>query len=724
MNKEAFNELTQTSHILKELNQSQLEAVTTTEGYVRVIAGAGSGKTRALTSRFAYLVEYFGVMPANVLCVTFTNKAAHEMKKRIRHMIGDSDLGKITTFHGFCALFLREEHNKIQFPTNFLILDDDDVNSVLVECFEKLEINTKQCTFRKAKGYIAGKKNKGDYIDYLCNATYDALNLQREKATTIEDKIYYEFLFIQRKMYGLDFDDLIVLALSVLCNNEDIKFKWQQRLQYIMVDEFQDVSGRQYELVDILSNHHKNLFVVGDPDQTIYSWRGANISIILDFDKRFPSAKTIMMNENYRSFQEIITTSSTLINKNKNRMEKNLISARNGVGSCIYFHGKTTTEESLWIGNQIKNLVEQGASYSSIAILYRSHFVSRTIEEHFINEKIPYILYSGTAFYQRKEIKDVVSYLRMIIYADDISFLRVINEPKRGIGKKRIEFLKRYAQDNDCSLYKALEINEENPIVARTTVSEFLRTIEHFQQNYNKLSLTDLVTEVLNQTKYEEYLRTCGEGDRLDNLATLKQAIFDFENSDEEKVTLDDYLQHISLFTTLDQTEKQDAVKLMTIHTAKGLEFPYVFVSALSEGIFPAKKTYSKDQLEEERRLAYVAFTRAEEKLFLTDAEGNTPDGSFRYPSRFIFNCEKVNLDYVVELPEHLLELAHLEITRSEQALNNDSTQFSIGDKINHFILGEGEILEISNENGYYVIKFDELDTTRNLAFSAKIEKL
>lgn len=724
MNKEQLENLKQNSHILRNLNENQLEAVSTTEGYIRVIAGAGSGKTRALTSRFAFLVEYYGIMSKNILCVTFTNKASNEMKKRIRYMIGDNDLGQITTFHGFCVQFLRQENNLIQFPSNFMILDTEDTNSVLAECFEKLKITTKQCTFKKAKEYICFKKNTTDYIDYICNVDSYKLDEKRENAQTVEDRIYFEFLSTQRKIFSLDFDDLIILTLDILKKHEIVRTNWQQLLQYIMVDEFQDVSDRQYEIVEILSQHHKNLFVVGDPDQTIYSWRGANISNILEFDKKFDNVKTIMMSENYRSFKEIITTSNSLIQKNKNRFDKSLVSVRDGKGSCVYFHGKTADEEAMWVSNQVKSLVNQGGKYSDIAILYRAHYTSRSIEEHFIKQGIPYLLYSGTAFYRRKEIKDVISYLRMIIYADDISFLRVINEPKRGIGKKRIEFLKEYALNNNCTLYKALEQNEFNSTIARDTVSYFLRMIEHFQLNYNKIKLSDLISEILNQSKYEEYLRTSGEDTRLDNLATLKQAIFDFETSAGENITLNDYLEHISLFTNLDQAEKEDAIKLMTIHTSKGLEFPYVFVTSLSEGIFPAQKTFSKEQLEEERRLAYVAFTRAEQKLFLTDSEGFTHDGAFRYPSRFIFNCEKVNLDYVVELPEHLLEMATLEINRSEQTLNNQAEFFALGDRIEHFIQGKGEIVEISANDGCYVIKFDNLDTTRNLSFKTKLEKI
>ncbi len=708
--------------ILNGLNHSQLQAVLNIEGYIRVIAGAGSGKTKALTHRYAHLVQDLGVMPNSILCVTFTNKAANEMKKRIRKMIGESDFGKISTFHGFCVQLLREDCNVVQYPSRFIILDEDDFEVALKECFEKLELSSKEYTFKQARRDIQDRKGRTNYIELLSDADTNKLEEKRNKASTIAEKVFYEFLRLQRKTFGLDFDDLINFSLYILNVDKTVRKKWQKRLQYIMVDEFQDVSIKQYALVSLLSDYHKNLFIVGDPDQTIYSWRGANVNFILNFDKAYPNSKTIMMNDNYRSLPEVIKASNSLIDKNKNRMKKVLIPMRKGIGGSIYFHARTQKDEAVWIANQISSLIEQEVKRSDIAILYRAHYVSRPIEEMLVQSKIPYTLYSGVGFYQRKEIKDVLCYFRMITNADDVAFLRVINEPKRGIGKKRINFIKDYAETNNCSLYEALKQNLENTLLIKTSAKNFVNVIESLKDSYQNMKITEVLNEILIKTKYEELLRKSGEDERLDNIAELKQAIYDFEVTAGEDVTLDDYITHISLFTNIDKEEITENVKMMTVHTAKGLEFPYVFVCALSEGIFPSKKTDTKGKMEEERRLAYVAFTRAENKLFISDSEGMNYDGSFRYPSRFIFNCEKANLDYIVELPGHLIDDAENIIQRSENTLHNIHS-LRIGSKITHKTFGDGEIIRIIPNDRCYVINFDSFETPRNISFSANLKE-
>ncbi|MFI3201853.1 MAG: ATP-dependent helicase [Eubacteriales bacterium] len=343
--------------------------------------------------------------------------------------------------------------------------------------------------------------------------------------------------------------------------------------------------------------------------------------------------------------------------------------------------------------------------------------MSRTIEEELIKQKVPYILYSGTAFYRRKEIKDILCYFRMITSGDDLAFLRVINEPKRGIGKKRMEFLKDYAETYQCTLYDALKENLDHSLFTQQAVGEFVDMIDRFQQIFHTMTITDLLMEVLRKTGYEERLRTSGEEERFNNLAELKQAIYDYETTSGEETTLVDYLDHIALFTNIDKDEKKQSVKLMTIHTAKGLEFPIVFVVALNEGIFPSVKTDTKEKMEEERRLAYVAITRAKERLFLSDAEGIHYDGSFRYPSRFIFNCEKVNLDYVVELPERFVTIAKRMIEESEQKLDGVE-RLQVGGEVVHRVFGTGEIIEVLEEESCYVVKFEGIKTTRNISFT------
>ncbi|MDF2541529.1 MAG: pcrA [Herbinix sp.] len=710
--------------ILDGLNEEQRLAVTATEGYIRVIAGAGSGKTKALTNRFAYLVNELGISTANILCVTFTNKAANEMKKRIRNMIGDNDTGYINTFHGFCVQVLKEDIHAIHYPKNFLIIDTEDVNTILHGIFEDMGLNSKNYTFTTITNMITFRKCKESYINDILDTNNDELKNKFIHAKSQEDEIFYRYLYEQKKCYALDFDDLINFALHIFEKHEDIRTKWQHKLEYIMVDEFQDVSARQYKLAKILSDYHHNLFIVGDPDQTIYSWRGAKVEYILNFDKEYPSSQTILMNKNYRSTPNIIQVSNSLIQKNKKRIEKSLIPMSEKEIPVIYHHAKTTQLEAEWIAGQIKVLQESGKSLRSIAILYRSHFVSRSFEEVFIKEKIQYTIYSGIEFYKRKEIKDVLCYLRMIAYADDISFTRTVNLPKRNIGEKRIAFLKEYTNHHDCSLYQALNDTISDDMFKKTQAKAFIALIDKYKPLYEEMKLSELLTGVLNDSGYEALLRTNGEQERLDNLAELKQSIFEYENSAGEECSLLDYLDRISLYTNLDQKETVDTVQMMTIHTAKGLEFPYVFVCGLNEGIFPTQHIDTLDKMEEERRLAYVAYTRAENALFLSDAEGINYDGSYRYPSRFIFNVDKAYLNYTVELEDRFTYEATSYIDQNEIKLNNSNQVLKVNDQIKHAVFGTGKILEVIKDTSSYVIKFDSMETTRNISFKIRLEFL
>ncbi|MDH5086594.1 UvrD-helicase domain-containing protein [Clostridium perfringens] len=659
--------------IINGLNDAQKEAVTTTEGYVRVIAGAGSGKTSALVNRYIYLVKNLGISTSNILCVTFTNKAAKEMKKRIRSVIGDYDTGLISTFHGFCRFLLKDDIHRINYPNNFIVIDTEDINSILKIVYEQANISSREYTFSKAKEYINFRKNSSnEYISYLLDMDNSKLKEKFLFSNDTKDRIFFGYLYQQKKNYNLDYSDLILFTLYILENYPDVKNKWQEKLQYIMVDEFQDVNSNQYNLVDILSSYHKNLFVVGDPDQTIYSWRGAKINFILNFDKYFKNTKTIVMNINYRSSKNILNASNSLISKNQERFKKDLIATKINNIPVIYNHCKNIYDESKWILNEVKKLIEQGKSYNDIVILYRAHYISRSIEECFLRNKIPYKLYSGIEFYQRKEIKDIISYLRMIVFEDDLSFIRVVNEPKRNFGKKRMEIITKYSEDNNCSLYNSLKINVENNLISKSKVNEFINLIEKYKKIYKEMKLTDLITELLNKSGYEAILRQSGEDERLNNLAEFKNSINDYENSAGEETSLENYLQEIALLTNIDTKDNTNVIKMMTLHTSKGLEFPYVFICGLNEGIFPSYRTKTKEEMEEERRLAYVGYTRAQDALFLSDAEGINFNRLFRYPSRFIFNTDKKYLKYNIELEESLLENTSNFINDSENYLNTD----------------------------------------------------
>lgn len=714
--------------ILEGLNKSQREAVTATEGYIRVIAGAGSGKTRALAHRYAYLVNEIGILPENILCATFTNKSAGEMKKRIRQLSADADTGYISTFHGFCVSVLQEDIHIVHYPKSFLVLDNADIDVMLKNVYEERNLTMRDMTFSNARDMIEMQKCKyqPDYYKPMLSMTVDELREKYLSATSVTDIIFWGYVYQEKKCFGLDYNDLLKFVLHIFEISEETRIKWQERLEYIMVDEYQDIDALQYQLMRILCALHGNLFVVGDPDQTIYTWRGASVRFILDFEQDFPNVRTIMMNENYRSTPEILAAANDLIAKNKNRVKKDLISQQPGGELPVYHHAATGKLEAEWIANEIHRLVDHGARYSDIAILYRAHYLSRELEDVFLKREVPYSIYSGVQFYGRMEIKDALSYLRMVIYRDDLSFLRIANVPKRNIGERRMAFLKQYALDHSCTLYQALLQTLDDEIFKGTRAKQFAALIEGFAQDYSYMRLSELLTLILDRSGYEAQLRLEGSQERLDNLAELKQAIMEFEDSCGEECRPEDYLDRVALLTNQDTPDTRNAVKLMTVHTAKGLEFPYVFVVGMNDGIFPSKKTANVEGMEEERRLAFVAMTRAEKGLYLTEPEGKNLDGSYRFPSRFVFNIDRSLLRYTVELDPRLLDDAQRFITASQHTMESGSGNLTLapGDRVEHFIMGQGVIVEIDQRKGAYVVQFDDLPTQRKISFKAKLTKL
>lgn len=709
--------------ILEGLNEQQRQAVTATEGFIRVIAGAGSGKTRALAHRFAYLVNEIGIMPSNILCVTFTNKSANEMRRRIRSLTGDNDTGYISTFHSFCVTVLQEDSHAVQYPKNFLVLDNADIDSMLRIIYEERALTLRHMTFARARDMIEIRKlfKDPEYYEHMIALPLDKLHQKYLDAVETDDIIFWGYLYQQKKCFGLDYNDLIKYVLYIFGVNEPIRLKWQRRLEYIMIDEYQDIDELQYRLMKVLCDYHKNLFIVGDPDQTIYTWRGASVKYILDFEKTFPDVRTIMMMENYRSTPQILAAANSLIAKNQYRVKKDLLANLPDGVPVVYHHAKTAQAEAVWVADKIRELAGQGVEPGEITLLYRAHYVSRAIEEVFLKEEIPYTIYSGVQFFGRMEIKDALSYLRLIAYGDDLSFIRVVNAPKRNIGERRMRFLQDYAAQHGCSLYSALERTIDDDIFKNTKAKRFLALIGRFSSGYQDMPVSELLSAVLDQSGYEQMLRTEGSQERLDNLAELKQSVYGYETSCGEEVTLEHYLSHVAMLTNTDAVSGKNAVSMMTVHTAKGLEFPYVFICGLSEGIFPSKKTATLEGMEEERRLAFVAFTRAEKGLYLTDASGRNLDGSFRYPSRFIFNVDKPLLAYTQELNQSLISESGWHIDSSERSLERAAERFEVGDRVIHGIMGAGEIVGMDVGRSAYVIKFDTLETLRNISFRAKL---
>ena len=714
--------------ILNDLNESQKEAVTTTEGFIRVVAGAGSGKTRALSSRFAYLVNDLGILPGNILCVTFTSKAANEMRRRIHNLTGDNDTGYINTFHGFCVSVLQEEAHVVQYPKSFLVLDISDIDEMLRMVYEERNLTLRDMTYSDARDMIEMIKlvERPHYYQDLIEMDLEMLRVKYNMADNVKDIIFYGYLYQQKKCFGLDYDDLISFVLYIFSKNEESKLKWQKRLEYIMIDEFQDIDRPQYDLMQVLCGYHHNLFIVGDPDQTIYTWRGASTKFLMDFDRQYSDCKTIMMMQNYRSTPEILATANSLIAKNTDRIEKNLIPTLPSGDKVVAKFAPNQEKEAEWISQEIRKLHESGVDYRDITVMYRAHFLTRSVEQQFLKDKIPYTIYSGVQFFERAEIKTALSYLRCLALRDDMAFKRVINTPKRNMGQRRMGFLEDYASLKGVTLYQALLETIDESIFNGTQAREFVALMNEMSEGMDARPISELLSDILNKSGYEEALRTEGAQDRLDNLAELKQSIYEFETSCGEETTLADYLRHVALYTNTDLEDTKDRVKMMTVHAAKGLEFPYIFLCGMNEGIFPSKKSRTREAMEEERRVAFVAYTRAMKRLYLSMAEGRNFDGSPRYPSRFILEPEEGLIEYVEQPREGLIKETYAYIGISERVMKgmDDTTRLPVGTRVKHMIFGEGEIIDIDNDRNAYVVKFDGQQTERVISFKVKLETL
>ena len=716
------------SGLLQQLNEAQRRAVTTTEGYVRVIAGAGSGKTRALSHRFAYLVNELGILPGNILCVTFTNKAANEMRARIHSLTGDNDTGYISTFHGFCVSVLQEDSNAVHYPKSFLVLDNADIDDMLKIIYAERGLSLRDMTFSRVRDMIEIQKclKRPEYYLDMITMSLDTLHDKYLAADTTEDIIFYGYLYQEKKCFGLDYNDLIKFSLYIFEQDENIKLKWQKRLEYIMIDEFQDIDELQYRLMEVLCGYHNNLFIVGDPDQTIYTWRGANVKYLMEFDQHFPKVQTILMTENYRSTPQILAAVNSLISRNHFRIKKDLLPTLPDGEAVVCHHADTAEAEAEWIASEIARLRDTGVPYRDMTVLYRAHYITRNIEDVFLREKIPYHIYSGVPFFARMEIKDALSYLRMVAYKDDLSFRRIANVPRRNLGERRMKFLEDYAAAHDCSLYDALRATVDEDLFKGTKANQFIRLIERFSDNYAERPISELLSDLMDKSGYETMLRTEGSQERLDNLAELKQSVFDYETTCGEEAMLEHYLAHVALFTNNDLEDTGDKIKLMTVHAAKGLEFPYVFLCSMNEGVFPSKKTDSLQKMEEERRLAFVAMTRAEKGLYLSDAEGWNLDGSPRYPSRFVLDIDPHLLRYTKPPQESLIRDAREYIEASERYLpeSQETNTLAIGQRVTHAVFGSGTVVDVDAEKGAHIVQFDDMPTPRAISFKAKLEVL
>ncbi len=635
--------------ILEGLNDKQYEAVINYEGPSLVIAGAGSGKTKVLTHKIAYLIQEIGIKPWNILAITFTNKAANEMKQRVEGLVGEvaKDMW-IGTFHAICVRILRRYIERIGFDSSFVIFDTSDQKNMIKNCLKDLNIDDKMFTDRIIQSEISNAKN-----EMLEPETYAA----RANGDFRKEKIASVYTMYQKRLRennAIDFDDIINFTIKILTENPDILEYYSEKFKYVLVDEYQDTNKAQFMLVSLLASRYGNITVVGDNDQGIYSFRGADISNILNFERDFPGTKIIKLEQNYRCTQSILNVANSVIKNNEVKYDKKLWTKNEEGNLPNVYQAEDEYDEARYIVEQINHLkTQEYYQYSDFAILYRMNTQSRAIEEILVREDIPYKIIGGLKFYERKEIKDIIAYLRLIHNTNDnLSLVRIINEPKRGIGKTSLEQVQKIAEQNGISMYEVITKSVEyglNRVYANSR--EFIQTIEELRQAQNELSISDLIKETLNKTGYTKALEienTIEAENRIQNLEEFLTVAIEFEEQAAEN-TLSEFLESITLSSDIDNLEEnQNSVTLMTLHSAKGLEFPAVFLVGMEEGIFPGYKSIGEPkELEEERRLCYVGITRAKNNLCFTCAKHRTIFGSTSYNamSRFIEEIPYENVE-------------------------------------------------------------------------------
>ena len=771
--------------IYDTLNREQKEAVMETEGPLLLLAGAGSGKTRCITHRIAYLIDECGVKPWNILAITFTNKAAGEMRERVDKLVGfGADQVWVSTFHSLCVRILRRHIDRLGFENGFTIYDADDQKTVMKGICKRLNIDTKTYKERALLGAISSAK------DELISVREYELDAANDFGKVVYAKAYREYQETLQKNNALDFDDLIVKTVELFKNCPEILDSYQERFQYIMVDEYQDTNTAQFELVKLLAQKYRNLCVVGDDDQSIYKFRGANIRNILDFEKYFPEAKVIKLEQNYRSTQSILDAANAVISNNEGRKDKALWTDR-GAGNKIHFRSfDNAYEEAEFIAEDIcKKVKKEGAAYKDCAVLYRTNAQARLLEERMIMEGVPYNVVGGTNFYARAEIKDILAYLKTVDNGrDEVAVRRILNVPKRGIGAATVEKLEDYAQMRDIGLYDAMELADEIMSLGKTAakIRPFVQLIRGFRKEALTLSVAELIQHIVEKIGYAEYLQDNYDedgDDRLENVEELITKAVNYQETHEEP-NLTDFLAEVALVAEIDNVAEDDnRVLLMTLHSAKGLEFPNVYLAGMEDGLFPSYMTIISDDhsdIEEERRLAYVGITRAMNDLTITYARMRMTRGETQYNplSRFVREIPEDLLDDTVparktssesrEMLENLLGLGGRKtgapekaaydfrpkatlkpkvtaqadkpyITRGIGGLNQlagvskgagvsltGELSYEIGDRVSHIKYGEGTVLSLVKEPRDYkvTVDFDRAGQKIMYASFAKLKRV
>ncbi|HEO5024738.1 TPA: DNA helicase PcrA [Streptococcus agalactiae] len=749
------------------MNDKQAEAVQTTDGPLLIMAGAGSGKTRVLTHRIAYLIDEKYVNPWNILAITFTNKAAREMRERAIALNPATQDTLIATFHSMCVRILRREADYIGYNRNFTIVDPGEQRTLMKRIIKQLNLDTKKWNERSILGTISNAKN-----DLLDEIAYE--KQAGDMYTQVIAKCYKAYQEELRRSEAMDFDDLIMMTLRLFDQNKDVLAYYQQRYQYIHVDEYQDTNNAQYQLVKLLASRFKNICVVGDADQSIYGWRGADMQNILDFEKDYPQAKVVLLEENYRSTKKILQAANNVINHNKNRRPKKLWTQNDEGEQIVYHRANNEQEEAVFVASTIDNIVrEQGKNFKDFAVLYRTNAQSRTIEEALLKSNIPYTMVGGTKFYSRKEIRDVIAYLNILANtSDNISFERIVNEPKRGVGPGTLEKIRSFAYEQNMSLLDASSNVMMSPLKGKAAqaVWDLANLILTLRSKLDSLTVTEITENLLDKTGYLEALQvqnTLESQARIENIEEFLSVTKNFDDNPEITVEgetgldrLSRFLNDLALIADTDDSATETAeVTLMTLHAAKGLEFPVVFLIGMEEGVFPLSRAIEDaDELEEERRLAYVGITRAEQILFLTNANTRTLFGktSYNRPTRFIREIDdeliqyqglarpvnsSFGVKYSKEQPTQFGQGMSLQqalqarksnsqpqVTAQLQALNTNNsheTSWEIGDVATHKKWGDGTVLEVSGSGKTQELKinFPGIGLKKLLASVAPISK-
>ena len=692
----------------KHSTLEQQQIIEATEGNIRVGAVPGSGKTYVLTNRIAYLIQELYVEPSSIVAMTFTNKAAGEMKRRLQDMIGDLATCFMGTFHGFCNLFLKEEIHRISYPKTFVILDKRAQIDLIREVAEENQISLKDLKAKDMVDKIAQKKLDTSYLSVMLPMDQQMLERKTKGVTCPEEIVYYHYLKKQRDNYALDFQDMMQMTLYILLENKEVLEKWQKKCQYVLCDEYQDVNNAQDLLLSLLSGNYQNLTVVGDDDQCIYGWRGSEVDYMVDFEKTHEETIDFTLSENFRSTPEIIAVANSLISKNCNRLLKTMFTKNPSGRKPIYYVAETLKGESDFIADTI--LRGKDKKYSDYAILVRASSQTRALEEAFIRKKIPYKILSGAQFYGSEEIKTVLAYLRLVYALNDLDFVWAISHPRRGFGKKSMEELKAYAFERGISLMTALGENIAQGQITKKQIVSFYENVMRLHHTHTEYLAKDLVGKVL-ELGYRDALEQDVEQTKIDNVTELLHTIAVLEKENVEPLPLEDLLAHFALFSPQDDDNGKNVVKIMTIHTAKGLEFPTVFIPGMVDGQFPSKRLRNRDELEEERRLFYVAITRAKEELYIS---------SYRYKTEGFptwFSSFMEDIDY--PLMEHV-GIKHSAKPKEEQPLLEKS-DFVVGDLVIHPAFGEGNVTNVNKQGQYYEIFFPKLNSTRQIVFRAKL---